>query len=102
MLERLKYRFDDPALLTAALTHRSASATKTGPEDEAGETDNQRLEFLGDAVLGLIVGEFLYHHEPRLTEGDMSRIRAALVCETRLAEVARRLRLGEAIILGAG
>ncbi|MDR1921200.1 MAG: ribonuclease III [Candidatus Adiutrix sp.] len=102
MLERLNYRFDDQALLTAALTHRSASTPKTGPEDEAGETDNQRLEFLGDAVLELIVSEFLYHHEPRLTEGDMSRIRAALVCEARLAEVARRLRLGEAIILGAG
>lgn len=99
MLQRLKYKFNDPELLEAALTHRSASAPGGGRE---GEADNQRLEFLGDSVLDLIISEILYLHEPRLKEGDMSRIRAGLVCETRLAEVARRLSLGEALILGPG
>jgi len=99
MLERLKYNFENPELLTAALTHRSASVPG---EDNGGETDNQRLEFLGDAVLDLVISDFLYHHEPHLKEGDMSRIRAGLVCEARLMEVARRLGLGEALILGPG
>ena len=99
MLERLKYKFADSDLLEAALTHRSASAPGGGRE---GEIDNQRLEFLGDSVLDLVVSEVLYHHEPRLKEGDMSRIRAGLVCEARLAEVARRIGLGEALILGPG
>ncbi|MDR0882013.1 MAG: ribonuclease III [Candidatus Adiutrix sp.] len=99
MLERLKYNFNDPGLLTAALTHRSAPSAG----GLAGvEIDNQRLEFLGDAVLDLVISDFLYHHQPHLREGDMSRIRAGLVCETRLAEVARRLGLGEALILGPG
>lgn len=98
MLERLKYAFTDSGLLIAALTHRSASM----PGEETGETDNQRLEFLGDAVLDLIMSDILYHHWPHLKEGDMSRIRAGLVCEARLAEIARRIRLGEALILGQG
>jgi len=92
----LKHSFQEPDLLTAALTHRSAGA---GP---GRETDNQRLEFLGDAVLALVISEFLFRHEPRLNEGEMSRIRAGLVCEARLAEVARRLDLGQALILGQG
>jgi len=97
MLPKLKYKFNDPELLRSALTHRSAS---TPAED--GEADNQRLEFLGDAVLDLVISDFLFHHQPRLREGDMSRVRAGLVCETRLAEVAGRLELGEALILGPG
>jgi len=97
-LTGLKHRFHEPGLLTAALTHRSAGA---GP-GAAGETDNQRLEFLGDAVLDLVISDFLFRHEPRLTEGEMSRIRAGLVCEVRLAEVARSLDLGSALILGPG
>jgi len=84
--------------LTAALTHRSAGTGLLS----AGEADNQRLEFLGDAVLGLVISDFLFRHEPRLTEGEMSRIRAGLVCEARLAEVARSLDLGQALILGPG
>lgn len=98
MLERLKYKFEDPELLKAALTHRSATA-HSGEQHEA---DNQRLEFLGDSVLDLVISDVLYHHERHLKEGDMSRIRAGLVCETRLAEVAERLRLGDALILGPG
>ncbi|MDR3038758.1 MAG: ribonuclease III [Candidatus Adiutrix sp.] len=98
MLERLQHRFAEPGLLAAALTHRSAGpARKNG-----GETDNQRLEYLGDAVLDLVISDVLFRHEPRLAEGEMSRIRAGLVCEARLAEVARSLGLGEALILGPG
>ena len=101
MLERLKYKFENEELLRSALTHRSASA-HNGEGHSDGETDNQRLEFLGDAVLDLVISDFLYHHQPHLKEGDMSRIRAGLVCEARLAEVAKKLRLGEALILGPG
>ena len=97
-LNGLKYRFNEPGLLTAALTHRSAV---TGP-GRTGEADNQRLEFLGDAVLELVISDFLFRHEPRLTEGEMSRIRAGLVCEARLAEVARSLDLGRDMVLGPG
>ncbi len=102
MLEKLKYTFENPEYLTAALTHRSASAAANGEDAGPGEADNQRLEFLGDAVLDLVISDVLYHHDPRLREGDMSRIRAGLVCEARLAEVARRLDLGQALILGPG
>ena len=98
MLDRLKYRFNEPRLLKAALTHRSAISH----DEEALETDNQRLEFLGDSVLDLVISDVLYHHDLRLNEGDMSRIRAGLVCEARLAEVAVRLKLGDALILGHG
>ena len=94
----LRHNFNRPDLLTAALTHRSAAV----PPGASGEADNQRLEFLGDAVLDLIVSDFLFRHEPRLNEGEMSRIRAGLVCEVRLAEVARRLELGRSLILGPG
>lgn len=100
MLEKLKYTFENPELLSAALTHRSTGHQRS--EGDGQEIDNQRLEFLGDAVLDLIVSDILYHHEPRLSEGDMSRIRAGLVCEARLAEVARRLNLGQALTLGPG
>lgn len=99
MLERLKYDFTDSSLLTAALIHRSASLSGG---DTVGESDNQRLEYLGDAVLDLIMSDILYHHQPRLKEGDMSRIRAGLVCETRLAEVAKRIELGVALTMGPG
>jgi ribonuclease-3 len=94
----LKHRFNEPGLLIAALTHRSAG-TGLGA---AGEADNQRLEFLGDTVLDLVISDFLFRHEPRLNEGEMSRIRAGLVCEARLAEVARGLDLGRDLILGPG
>ena len=98
LLNGLRHSFNEPSLLTAALTHRSAAASRA----PAGEADNQRLEFLGDAVLDLLISDFLFRHEPRLNEGEMSRIRAGLVCEARLAEVARRLELGRALILGPG
>jgi ribonuclease-3 len=67
-----------------------------------GLEHNQRLEFLGDAVLGLIAGEFLYHNYPQKPEGELTRLRAAVVCETTLAKVAKKLHLGEQLLLGRG
>lgn len=90
-LRGLAHRFADPGLLHTALTHRSA-----------GRNNNERLEFLGDAVLGLLVAEALHARHPRATEGDLTRLRAALVREETLAAVARDLALGEALHLGPG
>ncbi len=85
------HAFADPALLRQALTHRSA-----------GAPHNERLEFLGDAVLGLIVSEALYARWPKADEGSLTRARAELVRESSLAEVARRLAIGERLTLGPG
>lgn len=89
--EALGYEPHDAALFAAALTHRSAS----GP-------NNERLEFLGDAVLNLVIAELLYRGFPRAAEGDLSRLRARLVSREPLAEVAAGLRLGEVLRLGSG
>lgn len=90
-LPGLAYRFADPALLETALTHRSA-----------GHHNNERLEFLGDAVLGLVVAEALHARFPRASEGDLTRLRAALVREETLAAIARDLALGDSLHLGQG
>lgn len=87
----LGYEPRDPALFRAALTHRSAP----GP-------NNERLEFLGDAVLNLIVAHHLYAAFPQASEGDLSRLRARVVSGDPLAEVAASLKLGEALQLGSG
>lgn len=89
--ERLGYRPHDLALFRAALTHRSAA----GP-------NNERLEFLGDAVLNLIVAHQLYVAFPHAEEGDLSRLRARLVSREPLAEVAFNLGVGETLQLGGG
>jgi ribonuclease-3 len=89
--ERLGYAFRNPDLLRAALTHRSY-----------GASHNERLEFIGDAVLNCVVGAALYNRFPGLAEGDLSRIRAALVNQDTLARVARSLALGGEIRLGEG
>jgi ribonuclease-3 len=86
-----KHRFADGALLRQALTHRSA-----------GSPHNERLEFLGDALLNLIVAEQLYQRWPRADEGAMTRARAELVRESTLARIARELGLGERLTLGPG
>jgi ribonuclease-3 len=83
--------FRDPDLLRRALRHRSA-----------GPAHNERLEFLGDALVNLIVAQSLYEHWPRADEGALTRARASLVRESALAEVARRLGLGELLELGPG
>ena len=90
---RLGHRFGDRTLLERALTHRSAA----GPA-----ASNERLEFLGDAVLGLLAAELLYRRFPRAEEGELSRRRAWLVREQTLAEVARELDLGALLRLGPG
>jgi ribonuclease III len=87
----LRYSFREPALLRQALTHRSS-----------GPVHNERLEFVGDAVLNCVVGLALYERFPALPEGDLSRLRAALVKQETLARVAHRLEIGPAIALGEG
>jgi ribonuclease III len=105
------YKFREPALLEAALTHRSVLGSKpclarecAEADDAPGEAekDNQRLEFLGDSVLNLVVARLLFKAEPRRSEGEMTRHRACLVCESRLAEVARGLDLGFRLAMSPG
>lgn len=92
---RLGYTFSEPALLRLALTHRSVSS------DDPARRDNERLEFLGDAVLQLVVTDLLYASYPQLAEGQMAKVRAALVSRATLAEIARHLDLGTHIELAA-
>jgi ribonuclease-3 len=94
---RLGLPFKNLLLLTRALTHRSF----LNEHPEALE-DNERLEFLGDAVLDFTVGAWLYNHFPEMAEGDLTRMRSALVRTEQLAEFARRLDLGPAMRLGRG
>ncbi|ADH85655.1 ribonuclease III [Desulfurivibrio alkaliphilus] len=96
--QRLGYCFHDPQLLRQALTHRSFTAEGGG----RGRPHNERLEFLGDAVLDLAVGELLYRRHPKMREGELSRRRAALVNEAHLARMARRTGLDELLLLGRG
>lgn len=89
--KQIAYTFKEPALLRQALTHRSH-----------GSPHNERLEFLGDSVLSLAISSKLIHDFPRLTEGDLSRVRAHLVKEPTLAEIAQTLQLGDYMRLGEG
>ena len=93
--ERIGYRFTDPALLDCALTHISALSSR----NRAGSY--QRLEFLGDHVLGLIISEMLYRAFPKANEGELSRRLADLVRKDACADVARAIELGSALRLGA-
>ncbi|GAB4249052.1 MULTISPECIES: ribonuclease III family protein [Deferrisoma] len=95
--EALGYLFETPDLLDQALTHKSYAN-----ERGSGIRDNERLEFLGDAVLDLVVSHLLYELRPPLTEGKMSKVRAFLVSEPSLAEVARSFGLGRYLLLGKG
>ena len=95
---RMGYRFRDPGLLEHALTHRSRAA-----EDVSGGVfDNESLEFLGDAVLGLVVADLLFRQLPDSSEGQKSKLKAAVVSTAALARHADRLGLGEHLILGRG
>jgi len=94
---RLDYEFDDTNLLERALIHRSFVTERADVE-----ADNQRLEFLGDAVLGLAVADDLFHRDRQVDEGILSKRQARLVRRSALAEVARRLGLGEFLRLGKG
>lgn len=96
--EKLGYTFRDRALLENALTHSSyANENKS-----AGMQSNERLEFLGDSVLGMVTADYLFRAHPDLPEGDLTRTRAALVCEGSLVEVAHALELGSYLKLGKG
>ncbi len=89
--DRIGHRFADPALLERALTHRSA-----------GPKHNERLEFLGDGVVNLLVAEALFARWPKADEGALTRARAELVREASLAAIARRLDLGPRLVMGPG
>lgn len=97
LCRRLGLPFSNLSLLTRALTHRSYA-------NEHAETteDNERLEFLGDAVLDFIVGEWAYHRFPEMPEGDLTKIRSALVRNEQLAHFARHIDLSAALRLGRG
>ncbi len=94
---RVGLKFTNPLLLNRALTHRSY----LNEHPEALE-DNERLEFLGDAVLDFVVGVWLYNHYPEMSEGDLTRLRAALVSTEQLAKFALSINLGSVMRLGRG
>lgn len=91
LCKALDYQFDDPSLFAQALTHRSATGA-----------NNERLEFLGDAVLNFVISEAIFAIRPEADEGDLSRLRASLVKDTSLAKIASDVGLGEHLILGSG
>ncbi|MCU7877001.1 MAG: ribonuclease III [Candidatus Thiodiazotropha sp. (ex. Lucinoma kazani)] len=91
LCRHLGYRFIDPQLIEQALTHRSV-----------GGKNNERLEYLGDAILGFVIADALYHHFLDATEGQLSRLRSSLVKRDTLAEVAREFKLGDYLHLGHG
>ncbi len=94
---KLGYTFRNKALLENALTHSSYANENHSPGGS-----NERLEFLGDSILGMVTADFLYKEHPDLPEGDLTRTRAALVREESLVEVADRLELGAYLRLGKG
>lgn len=96
--EKIGYQYQDQSLLTQALTHSSyANERHLGKQ-----ADNERLEFLGDAVLEIVTSEFLFHRYPKHPEGELTRLRASMVCEPTLAFCTRELELGKYLLLGKG
>jgi len=96
--EKIKIQFSDVNILNQAFIHPSLTNEKDCPHQD----NNQRLEFLGDAVLELVISEYLYKNYNFLNEGQMTKIRALTVCEPSLAKAARQLGLGDYLILGKG
>lgn len=96
--QKLDYQFTDETLISEAFRHSSY----VNEQADGGLRDNERLEFLGDAVLSLVVGYLLMRRYPEMKEGDLSRMRANLVNESQLAEIARTIDLGSHIMLGKG
>ena len=94
----LGYRFQNITLLQNALSHSSYANERW----HNGLLSNERLEFLGDSILGMVVAEYLYKNFPDRPEGELTRMRADMVCETSLARVAAGLNLGEHLLLGKG
>lgn len=91
LCNRLGYQFNDTSLLKLALTHRSGA-----------NKHNERLEFLGDSILGMVIAEYLFSHLRKADEGQLTRLRASLVKGKTLAEIAKELELGECLYLGEG
>ena len=98
LCERLGYRFDDPILLETALTHSSYTNEKGHREQK----DNERMEFLGDAIFDAVISEYLFNRLKKEEEGQLTKLRALIVCERSLAERAEYLQVGECLYLGNG
>lgn len=96
LYQSIDYHFQKPSLLEKALTHPSCN------NDRHCHENNERLEFLGDSVLSMIVAEHLYKTFPDRPEGELTKIRASLVCDQSLSEFARRIHLGEFLLMGKG
>ena len=101
--EAISYQFKNEALLLRALTHSSyAHERKSDSEQSPYLRSNERLEFLGDSVLGFLAAEYYYASYPHKTEGELTKLRAAAVCEPALYAYAKQIGLGEALLLGRG
>jgi ribonuclease-3 len=94
--DRIRYRFKDPALLDEAMAHRSWCA------EDSARVSNERLEFLGDAVLGLVVAEYTFRAHPELSDGEMSKVRASVVNTRVLGQLGLDLGIDESLRLGRG
>ncbi len=95
---KIGYTFSDKNTLILAFTHSSyANEAKKGSHE-----NNERLEFLGDAVLDMVVSEYMYRKFPKMPEGELTKLRAAVVCEGSLAELSRKLGVGRCLLLGKG
>ncbi|MDU6250222.1 MAG: ribonuclease III domain-containing protein, partial [Paeniclostridium sordellii] len=94
--EIINYKFKNKAYILEALTHSSYS------NENKSYAFNERLEFLGDSVLGIVVSDFLFKNETELPEGELTKLRANIVCEESLSDVAKHLNLGKHILLGRG
>lgn len=96
--EAIKYHFNNQQYLVRALTHSSYSNENKKEKPK----NNERLEFLGDSVLGLVISEYLFSHYHQLEEGQLTKIRAKIVCEASLGEASKVLKLGEYMLFGRG
>ncbi|GAU78769.1 ribonuclease III [Fusibacter sp. 3D3] len=96
--KQIRYEFKDIAYLRRAITHSSYA----NENKKERIKNNERLEFLGDSVLGLVISEYLYSHFPNLAEGQLTKVRARIVCEASLGEAARLLEIGTFMMFGRG
>ena len=98
VLEKIGYTFQNPVLFQKAMTHSSYANEQRARRLQ----HNERLEFLGDSVLGFVTADYLYNHFPELPEGQLTKLRAAVVCEQALYEIAKELGIDQEILLGRG
>lgn len=96
--KNIHYTFNDKRLLLLALTHSSY----TNENGKSEFPSNERLEFLGDSILYIVISEYLYLNKPNMAEGKMTKVRALVICSTSLVEVAKKVELGKYILLGNG